>query len=116
MLEVLFPFGPTLLLLAVLGLWQIDTGNVILINGRLSPPVRTVHESALGFEFSVGEFYSYYGWSLVVPYWFLAVLASLPLATQLLRRARRDWRADCVSQLFCPECGYDLCATPERCP
>ena len=49
----------------------------------------------------------------VVPFWSLAaVTAALPLAWTMRRlRARRARTAG-----LCPACGYDLRATPERCP
>jgi hypothetical protein len=48
-----------------------------------------------------------------VPHWFLAA-AFLGVALPGLRRARRD-RIQIRAGL-CPTCGYDLRASPERCP
>jgi hypothetical protein len=47
------------------------------------------------------------------PHWFLALLlAVLPaLRLRAARRSRRSARAG-----LCPTCGYDLRATPDRCP
>ena len=45
-----------------------------------------------------------------VPHWFLIGLFLLPAATTLRQRAR-SYPAGC-----CPACGYDLRATPDRCP
>jgi hypothetical protein len=52
-------------------------------------------------------------WNLVVPFWAVAgVAAALPAARWIARaRARRTTRAG-----LCPSCGYDLRATPDRCP
>jgi hypothetical protein len=47
---------------------------------------------------------------LFVPLWIPAVLAAWLPARSLLRR----WRS--VPHGHCPACGYDLRATPERCP
>ncbi len=49
----------------------------------------------------------------VAPFWLLtAVTAALPMVWTTRRlRARRAWTAGC-----CPSCGYDLRASPERCP
>ena len=50
----------------------------------------------------------------VIPYWFPAVIAAgLPVIWLALagRRHRRRRRMGC-----CPRCGYDLRATPDRCP
>ena len=47
-----------------------------------------------------------------IPYWSLALLAAIPpalAARHMLRRSR--WVAG-----VCPVCGYDLRATPDRCP
>lgn len=48
-----------------------------------------------------------------IPYWFLLVCAGLPLVVQL-RRVRK-WRRARRPGL-CARCGYDLRATPTRCP
>jgi hypothetical protein len=53
------------------------------------------------------------GWQWAVPYWaILPPLAAPPIvrAYRLLRRRRR------VRAGHCPSCGYDLRATPDRCP
>ena len=52
------------------------------------------------------------GWtlSLSVPYWFLLILFSIaPLTRWRMMRC-------VVAAGLCPQCGYDLRATPERCP
>jgi hypothetical protein len=48
-----------------------------------------------------------------VPHWFVALVTTLLPATRLylIRRRRRQKRAG-----LCPACGYDLRATPDRCP
>jgi hypothetical protein len=54
----------------------------------------------------------YSGWQLAVPFWALcAVTAAAPAmwARGWLRRKR-------LGPGLCPTCGYDLRATPERCP
>ena len=50
---------------------------------------------------------------VAVPHWLPALLSSLAPARWLVRRLlrRRPGRAG-----LCPSCGYDLRATPERCP
>ena len=52
-------------------------------------------------------------WNLAVPYWFLVSATLLPPAAHLarLRRLRRLHRPG-----LCERCGYDLRATPGRCP
>lgn len=50
---------------------------------------------------------------LAIPYWFLTTLSGLPLAArgvQEIRAHRRRRRGRCAG------CGYDLRATPDRCP
>jgi hypothetical protein len=51
---------------------------------------------------------------LIVPHWALAAVAAVLPAWQYgrhMRRGRRRTRAG-----LCPACGYDLRATPDRCP
>jgi hypothetical protein len=50
---------------------------------------------------------------VIVPYWFLALVTLLP-AGSWLRRGQRLRRRR--TRGLCPRCGYDLRATPERCP
>jgi hypothetical protein len=54
-----------------------------------------------------------YGWEVVVPYWALfAATAALPLAWGWRWRRRRRL----IAVGHCVACGYDLRATPDRCP
>jgi hypothetical protein len=48
------------------------------------------------------------GW--FVPTWLVAALFALPVAVRIVRR----WRS--IPPGNCPRCGYDLRATPDRCP
>ena len=52
--------------------------------------------------------------SLLVPDWFLLLLFSL-LALRLIRH-RTTHAARCSAMGMCAKCGYDLRATPDRCP
>jgi hypothetical protein len=86
---------------------------------KRAPPIDGGNRFARGFGAGRG----YYTSSLVmvarsgfvVPHWFVAlVLAVLPAvvaATRLAARRRRRQRTD-----VCANCGYDLRASPERCP
>ena len=51
--------------------------------------------------------------TLVVPYWLAALPAILLPATRVIVGARRNRHAECG---HCTRCGYDLRATPDRCP
>ena len=48
-----------------------------------------------------------------IPYWFVASALATPAATRMALHWRRRW---CRSANLCPSCGYDLRATPGRCP
>jgi hypothetical protein len=50
--------------------------------------------------------------SITVPFWFLTLVFALP-PTHVLWRWRRSRRKPVG---LCPSCGYDLRATPDRCP
>jgi hypothetical protein len=55
-------------------------------------------------------------WAVGAPHWFVLLLAAaLPLAWLLSERLRRQRRRAGRAGL-CPRCGYDLRASPERCP
>jgi len=63
-----------------------------------------------------GRSYSFYKWGVRTPMWFVLLLVSSPTLVRFValgfahvRRTRRR-----VAGL-CPLCGYDLCASPERC-
>jgi hypothetical protein len=48
--------------------------------------------------------------AVLVPFWLLALISLIPPIVWLKRRARR------VATGYCLQCGYDLCASKERCP
>jgi hypothetical protein len=53
---------------------------------------------------------------VVVPYWFLSIITSAASTAALawLWSERRSWRYSATGH--CSKCGYDLRATPDRCP
>jgi hypothetical protein len=76
-----------------------------------------IGEPFLGFHF---ERFSYVfrgqvdRWvRLIIPFWSLVTFTSLIPAAQILRALRRRER---IAAGICTRCGYDLRATPERCP
>jgi len=55
-------------------------------------------------------------WGLLVPYWFVVLFEGM-LAMRVVKRAVRAHAArGRRTNGLCPACGYDLRATPERCP
>ena len=53
---------------------------------------------------------------LIVPYWVIALIFALAPAFQLRRVLRERSRRHRQAAGRCTACGYDLRATPERCP
>ena len=53
------------------------------------------------------------GFSIAFPYWLAAAVASVAPVSILWRAARRRYLP---RRGLCPHCGYDLRATPGRCP
>jgi hypothetical protein len=51
-------------------------------------------------------------WFLDIPFWFLTLVFATPPSLWLMKRVRRKPK----SPNICPACGYDLRATPSRCP
>jgi hypothetical protein len=67
--------------------------------------------SRMGFGFIPANGSGLPGGSTLIPYWFPTPLAAvLPMAWIARRRLRRPHTC------CCPTCGYDLRATPDRCP
>ena len=89
---------------------------------RMSGPALSLDQSLVGpvafrrFGFASQSFNGpVRGRLLIVPHWFLAgVLAVLPGGKLVHRRLRRASRRAAAG--LCPACGYDLRASPERCP
>jgi hypothetical protein len=84
-----------------------------VLSGPQSPPLAAMVDrprwSALGFAGGVVNTF----WFLSVPFWFLLLLTCALPAAWLFRRVRHRPRGN---GLVCPTCGYDLRATPGRCP
>jgi hypothetical protein len=74
----------------------------------------------LGFRFdpyrTSGESNEDSGCALLIPFWFLSLLAALLPSAQILRWKRRKRRAQRRIHGFCIACGYDLRSSPVRCP
>ena len=109
-------------LVAVCGTPELYAGSEQHLSGypALNPawwPRWRVYTSTGGFQFAVGEhaldYESRRVWSVTLPLWFLALLLAVAPARhgrQALRQ-RLGPRPGC-----CRHCGYDLRATPDRCP
>ena len=75
-----------------------------------------------GFQFLGIDFGGSYGddgsmlWNFAVPFWMIATLTLIipALRGETWRRDRRRRRRQ--SRGLCPSCGYDLRASPQRCP
>jgi hypothetical protein len=93
--------------------------------GRVEPAhakVTAQRWSALGFTLATGSTALRYPqngcwvpFRLVVPVWFLLVMGML-ITWWLCRRRRACVHAELVAASRCTKCGYDLRASPGRCP
>ena len=54
-------------------------------------------------------------WYIAVPFWAIVATFGLPVALWCVGWRRRQKR-NRVALGLCPDCGYDLRATPHRCP
>jgi hypothetical protein len=76
--------------------------------------------AALGFETATWssrtDCYAYDVRHVVFPYWSATAATALFPVTWLALLIRRRRRARRRAQNCCPQCGYDLRATPTRCP
>ena len=84
------------------------------------PPRRIIDEAygqgaagAVGFAFGRAASWQTSVTAIGVPCWFVVLLSSVLPGTHYLRRRRRRHRA---ARNRCQTCGYDLRATPDRCP
>jgi hypothetical protein len=94
--------------------WQtVPPRNLRVALGQLYPK-RSV--AFAGFVYARSGMLNGPSWLLLVPIPFLvALLALLPLADVLIIRRRRR-RVRRLAAGLCVRCGYDLRATPEKCP
>jgi hypothetical protein len=80
-------------------------------------PASGLQVDALGFGFSRLDGTSagspYVDTWTVVPFWAVTVVTAILPASRIAARVRRSRRARAG---LCPSCGYDLRASPDRCP
>ena len=78
------------------------------------------HLKWAGFEYGRGEFidgrFRYATAQVRVPLWFVALLAAPLPAWRGRTLARKRTASRRSSQGLCVQCGYDVRATPDRCP
>ena len=53
---------------------------------------------------------------VAIPYWLIGAVAFVWPLRRALRQHRLDVAHGRIAQGLCPACGYDLRATPGRCP
>ena len=82
--------------------------------GGLATPERTVH--LLGIHYNAGKVIFLYARHLAIPMVYLAALFAVLPAGHFLRWRRRHRARRRIGAQLCPTCGYDLRATPGRCP
>jgi hypothetical protein len=78
-----------------------------------SSPASFCQHHALGFGWDAGRMLGSGRPRIVVPDLLLCIIAIVPVGWRFVRRLRLKRAARCG---LCPTCGYDLRATPNRCP
>ena len=67
------------------------------------------HQEAAGFHYAQARNYHLF----VIPYWFVICLFAMSPLFWVVKQSRRQRRR---TRGLCPTCGYDIRATPHRCP
>jgi hypothetical protein len=95
--------------------------NLPTLSLNSAKPVLKLDSAFHGFDMSSGTLTyapgaTMQGWVLRVPYWFQLGLSAILPSMWVRRWLRARHRQHRLMHLLCPACGYDLRATPERCP
>ncbi len=70
----------------------------------------------IGFAYTIITGNGFRAFMMMVPLWFIALIAAI-LPALWIRLYRGKWRRERRRDAgLCPHCGYDLRATPDRCP
>ena len=83
-------------------------------SGEAYGPVMT--KTFLGFGWTTDERQNWRFSAVAIPAYGPAIIFALMPALAIRRAASRYRQARRKAQLRCPSCGYDLRATPDRCP
>jgi hypothetical protein len=95
-------------------LYFASEGGPFFTNVKVRLPQRRTPLWLAGLGFQFARWPGDPMWEISFPLWFLpACVLGLPIGLMALRRPRRRRRRRCGQ---CVTCGYDLRATPDRCP
>jgi hypothetical protein len=99
--------------------WLIsDPGYLTLcrqVGANWDNPLKRISGAGVEFGGGWGEDGSIL-WNLSVPYWMLATVTAIPLPVGIWAWLRRGRARRAVRLGLCRRCGYDLRASPGRCP
>ena len=88
-------------------------GLIVTVNRPMSL-FRTIHADVPGLFYSDYRDHDGYSGQLIVKHWFIAMVFAIAPAYWFFSPYRR--RAKRLRLGLCSHCGYDLRATPDRCP
>jgi hypothetical protein len=91
---------------------SLDMARNGVVNGFVGNPVKRSMDT-FAFDVTDIEYRNGSDVELEIPYWVLATMTLIPPLIWMARWRRRTRRA---AGKVCENCGYDLRATPERCP